>query len=296
MQTALASSRFDWAVRFTILVAVVVGCGSDRIAQTDSGDAVTSPLETVAATSTSAPVNTVTAAATSPVETVAVTLATTPTASSDSYVALYECFTSHGVEDSDPAQSSGQPIRVDRYPIDVATAAWDACKDTYLTVLRKLMSNALGTAVDLPVDAEPLAFADCMAGFGWVTPFRAFGEVADPAGYTANNAECRRPVDDSSAAASYCRLVNAIFDTARHDKSVSITGIPGAGSDASRLDAAVRLYDGLVEVAPAELVDDLRTLQDGFRQDGESPDDVWTRVTKYHAGICGVFVRFGSLD
>jgi hypothetical protein len=295
MQAVLASSRFGWAVRPAILVAVVVGCGSDRIAQTDSGNAGTSPVETVAATSTSAPNKTVTAAATSPVE-AAVTLTPTPTASSDSYVALYECFTSHGVEDSDPALPPGQPIRVDRYPIDVATAAWDACKETYLTVLRKLMSNALGTAAELPVDAEPLAFADCMAGFGWVTPFRAFGEVTDPAGYTANNAECRRPVDGSSAAASYCRLVNAIFDTARHDQSVSITGIPGDGSDDSRLDAAVRLYDGLVEVAPAELVDDLRTLQDGFRQGSESPDDVWTRVTNYHAGVCGVFVRFGSLD
>lgn len=284
MQAALASRKFAWAVRHAIVVAVVVGCGSDRIAGTDSGGAVTSPVETV------------TAAATSPVETVAVALASVPAASSDPRVALYECFISHGVEDSDPALPPGQPVRADHYSIDVATVAWDACKDTYMTVLRNLMSNALGTAVEFPVEAEPLAFADCMAGFGWVTPFRAFGQVTDLAGYTANNAECRRPVDGSSAAASYCRVVNAIFDTARHDQSVSITGVPGAGSDDSRLDAAVRLYEGLVEVAPAELVDDLRTLQGGFGQRREVSDDVWTRVTNYHAGVCGVFVRFGSLD
>ena len=211
-------------------------------------------------------------------------------------VALYECFISHGIADSDPAEPPGIPVPVDRYTTDVATVAWNSCKDAYVGALRQVLNDFQGIVAEFPADADPFGFTDCMAALGWITPFRASGPAVDVAGYAADNAACRRPPEGSSAAASYCRLVNAIFDMGRHDQTLSITGIPNAGDDASRLDAAVRLYEELAQVAPEELVEDLRTVQDGFRTAGEFPDDAWTRVYEYHAGVCGAPVHIGSLD
>ena len=268
MQAVIVSARLGWVVRHAFLVAVVVSCGSDRIAGTETGGAATAPVETVTATSATAP---------------------TP-------VAVFECFASHGVEASDPTLPGGSPPRGERYPPGVATAAWDACKELYVSAFRHLFSGSSGIVAESPSDAEPFGFGDCMAAHGWITLFGTSGEVADFADYTSDNAECRRPADGESAAASYCRLVHAIIDTSGRDRSVSLTGIPNAGGDAARGDAAVRLYEDLVEVAPSELVDDLRTLQDGFRQGSEIPEATWSRIGNYQTRICGVPVRLGSLD
>jgi len=211
-------------------------------------------------------------------------------------IALYECFTTHGIADSDPAVPPGPPLPVGRYPLDIATAAWDACKDTYVSAVRQVLNDFQGVVAEFPADADAFGFADCMAELGWITTFRG-GQATDLAGYITDNTECRRPGDGSSSAASYCRLTNAIFDMAKHDPTMSITGIPALGDDNSRLAAAVHLYDELAEAAPPELVDDLRTVQDGFRQNGSQfPEAAWTRVYEYHASVCGAPVHLGSLD
>jgi hypothetical protein len=153
---------------------------------------------------------------------------------------------------------------------------------------------------DEPVvsQGDSLAFADCMATFGWVNARGFYGLVEDLEGYMVVNAMCKAPVERESAGASYCRFLNSIEDIAGHDPSMSITGIPYEGDDESRLKAAVRVYDEALQIAPDELVADLQMLREGFL--GESgasfPVDVGERVLDYHLRVCGAFVYLGSTD
>src|SRR6478672_7868960 len=80
---------------------------------------------------------------------------------------------------------------------------------------------------------------------GWCRPpspalHITYSGLAD---YTAANAACKLPIDGQSAEASYCRFLHAIEDRGMHDTSMSTTGVPTSGTDASRREAAVRLYD-----------------------------------------------------
>lgn len=254
-----------------VVVLLVAGCGSDVSTQSRPPS---SAIATGAAASTaahaSAPESTGRGA---PVE------------------ALFNCLASNGVAAVDPAQS--EPAS--QYPPDVADKAWRACRDLYLQVR------------PLPPQGDPLAYADCMATRGWVIAQPGFlGVVEDLEEYTLANDTCRAPVEGESADVSYCRFMNAIFDDAMHDPSMSITGVPNVGTDEARLEAAVNLYDEALDVAPEALVDDLQTLREGFRSSLESlrnggppvsfPDDAGERVGDHNLGVCGAQVYLGSLD
>ena len=115
-------------------------------------------------------------------------------------------------------------------------------------------------------------------------------------GYTQANAECRTPVEGESVEASYCRFVYAIYDRSLFDPSMSPTGIPYMGTQESKRQAAVALYDEALQIAPAELIDDLHTLQDGFRDGTPIPEAAGESVLEYHLGVCGAHVYLGSQD
>jgi hypothetical protein len=55
------------------------------------------------------------------------------------------------------------------------------------------------------------------------------------------------------------------------------------------------LYDEALQIAPEELIDDLHSLQDGFRQ-GDIPDAAWESLIDYQLRVCGAWVYLGSLD
>jgi hypothetical protein len=55
------------------------------------------------------------------------------------------------------------------------------------------------------------------------------------------------------------------------------------------------LYDEALQIAPEELIDDLHSLQDGFRQ-ADIPDAAWESLIDYHLRVCGAWVYLGSLD
>jgi len=209
------------------------------------------------------------------------------------FVELFECFAAHGVAAQDPAQPFSQ-IPVGSYPPEVAADAWGACRGAYLESLRASVA-AFDSDAELRDEDAPLAFADCMATLGWMPPLGVI-EVEDLDGYTEANAVCRTPVEGESVEASYCRFVQAIFDRGNHDPSISITGTPYTGTDESRRQAAVALYDEALKIAPAELIDDLRTMQDGFRQGTPIPESVGESVGDYHLSVCGAPVYLGSLD
>jgi hypothetical protein len=158
--------------------------------------------------------------------------------------------------------------------------------------------GALQENEDLPTQADPLAFAGCMAAFGWVNAPGFYG-VVDEVEYKAANAKCKTPVEGESVEASYCRFLHSIFDAGVHLPMLSITGIPNTGSEDSRRAAAVRLYDEALQIAPTDLHPDLEALREGFRQSGLGgafPSDAGERMSQYHLGVCGAFVYLGSLD
>jgi hypothetical protein len=192
----------------------------------------------------------------------------------------------------------GQTITVSSYPPEVAEDAWDACKGTYLETLRLRLRTSSFAGVnnaELADEAAPLAFADCMATLGWMPPLGAM-VVEDLDGYTKANAACRKPIDGEPAATSYCRFLQAIFDRAAYDRSMSVTGIPITGTNESRRQAAVALYDEALQIAPEEMVDDLHTMHDGFQQGTPIPDAVVESMIDYHLRVCGAWVVLGSMD
>ncbi len=214
----------------------------------------------------------------------------------DAQVATYECFAAHGVDAQDPTRlSPAQTMPVPSYPPEVAAEAWDACRGNYLETLRLGMrASSFGADAELADEAVPLAFADCMVTLGWM-PLGA-SVVEDVDGYTQANADCRTPREGESAEESYCRFVQAIQDRATHDRSMSVTGIPIMGTNDVRRRAAVALYDEALQLAPEELLDDLHTLQDGFRDGTPIPEAVGESVWNYHLSVCGAFVYLGSMD
>jgi hypothetical protein len=255
-----------------VVSLLLAGCGSDRTVKTDTSS---SSITTGAVTSTgvlaSSPGNTKQGAPLDP---------------------LSDCLASKGVAAADGTPSVEPPLR---YPPDIAVAAWSACRDVYVQLTQ------------LSPQGDPLAFADCMATFGWVIAQAGFyGEVEDLEQYTAANDTCGAPVEGESSDASYCRFVNAVFDVAEHDPSMSITGVPNSTSSEDRLEAAVRLYDEALQVAPEALVEDLQTLREGFRQSLESlrneepstsfPDEALERVGDHNTRVCGAWVYLGALD
>jgi hypothetical protein len=275
-----------------VVVLIAGGCGSDRGTQ-DTG--VSSPVSSSTAVDNTVP-------SSSAVDnTVANTTASgSITTDSSAPGVLYECYTSHGIAATDPAQPPAAPIGpAHPYPPDVAMAAWDACRTAYLDSLRWYVQQLRGSDEPvIPTQGDALAFADCMATFGWVKARGYYGLVEDLEGYMAANGACKAPAQGESAEASYCRFLNSIEDVAGHDPSMSITGTPYEGGDESRLEAAVRLYDEALQIAPADLVADLQALREGFRAEpGASfPVDVGERVKDYHLRVCGAFVYLGSLD
>jgi hypothetical protein len=217
----------------------------------------------------------------------------TPTSTfPSSFVALIECFAAHGVDPGVPAQPAS-PIPAGSYSPEVAADAWGACRGIYLDWLREFVGS-FNVNAELPAEAAPLAFADCMATLGWMPFGPMVVEVLD--GYIQANAVCRTPVEGESVEASYCRFLQAINDRASHDRSMSVSGIPYTGTDESRRQAAVALYDEALQIAPEELIDDLHTLQDGFRPGTPEPKAVGESVFEYHLSVCGAWVYLGSLD
>jgi len=162
------------------------------------------------------------------------------------------------------------------------------------TAADDLSPSGASPSVDPSGDA-PLAFAECMATSGWTPPLRR-DAVVDLDGYTQANAECRTPVEGESVEASYCRFVSAIYDRSLYDPSMSPTGIPYMGTQESKRQAAVALYDEALQIAPAELIDDLHALQDGFRDGTPIPEAVGESVLDYHLSVCGAHVYLGSQD
>ena len=134
-----------------------------------------------------------------------------------------------------------------------------------------------------------------MAALGWKPPLDR-DAVVDLDGYTQANAECKTPVEGESVEASYCRFVYAIYDRSLYDQSMSPTGIPYMGTVESKRQAAVALYDDALQIAPAELIDNLHTLQDGFRDGTPIPEAVGESVWDYHISVCGAPVYLGSQD
>jgi hypothetical protein len=76
---------------------------------------------------------------------------------------------------------------------------------------------------------------------------------------------------------------------------MSPTGVPAMADDATRIAAAIALYDEALGVAPLELHDDLRTMQDGFRNQ-TNEQAAGDRLWQYNLTICGADVYLGSLD
>lgn len=268
LQTGFAPPVLAGAIAVGLLVA---GCGSDRTTQTNPSS---SELAAGVSVSTSMPAD-----------------ASVSRGQGESLDPLSDCLASNGVAAADPARSEPAP----QYPPEVAIEAWGACRDGYLQ------------SRQLPPQGDPLAFADCMATFGWIVAQSGFyGLVEDPDQYRLANDTCRTPVDGESSDASYCRLLNSIFDVAMHDTSMSVTGVPNAANDEDRLEAAIALYDQALQVAPEALVEDLQTMRDAFRLslewlrgNGPSidfPDDAGERVFDHNISVCGAPVYLGSLD
>jgi hypothetical protein len=230
--------------------------------------------------------------------TVEATIGGPPTSLGTSHVtALYECFTAHGVETRDPAQPP-YPVPAHAYPPSTATKIWGECRETYLAAVRESIAAYYSDITpELPADAAPLAYLDCMAKSGWLSPYGgAWAPIEGLADYTAANAACKLPVDGQSAEASYCRFLHAIEDRGMHDTAVSTTGVPTSGTDASRREAAVRLYDDAISIAPADLVSDLKTMRESLQQATEAPEAVTQRVFDHQLRVCGVGMVLGSLD
>ena len=251
---------------------VLAGCGSDAAVQSNPSS---SGIDAAPAGSKSAPDS-----------------SSRDTGSGAPFDPLSDCLADNGVASADPSKPVAPAAQ---YPPDVAVEAWRACRDVYEQL------------TPLPPQGAPLAFADCMATYGWVIAQRGFyGAVEDLEQYTAANDTCGAPVDGESAEASYCRFVNAVFDAAMHDPSKSVTGVPNVGSNEVRLETAINLYDEALQVAPEALVEDLQTLSEGFRQSLDSlrnsepsagfPDDALERVGDHNISECGSLVYLGALD
>jgi hypothetical protein len=276
-----------WTLSGGAIVSVLMpGCGSDS-----SSSVSTEPSETIAAT---AAVTTTTNAIRDPPP----TSTGPPPAMSrvpPQVTELYECWTSHGIGLPDPSQPIPSPAPAVTYSPEVAVEAWNECRDIYLAVMRESLTQHNQIEAPLPSAANPLAYAECMATYGWVTigQYAPMDELAD---YTAANAACRLPVEGESREASYCRFLNAIFDRAMHDRSVSVTGTPYEGDNETRRAAAVALYDEALTIAPDMMVEDLTTLRDSFLNGTPMSNELWDRMIDYHLGICGAWVYLGSLD
>lgn len=220
--------------------------------------------------------------------------ATTPAAGSP-FATVYACYQAHGVDATDPATGPPGPARP--FPTDVATTAWTACRETHLDAWRATLTASDETS--LPDVADPLGFADCMATRGWLPLVGMFTEEAQLADYHAANDACSAPVAGATEEASYCRLINAVYDRGHHDPAYSITGIR-YGSTHESLESAVDLFEKAAAVAPDEITDDLHSMADAAHHalDGDHGGygDAGDHVLAYNTRVCGAWVYLGSLD
>jgi len=67
-------------------------------------------------------------------------------------------------------------------------------------------------------------------------------------------------------------------------------------TNAELADEAAPLAFEALQLAPEELLDDLHTMQDGFRHGTRIPDAVVESMIDYHLSVCGAWVVLGSMD
>jgi hypothetical protein len=73
--------------------------------------------------------------------------------------------------------------------------------------------------------------------------------------------------DSATAGNSYCRLLTSVIAQSKRTQGLQPTGVPDALDEIERLQAAVRLLDDAVAVAPDEIGTDLETFREAMRQD-----------------------------